>query len=275
MKRILSILAAALLASLAASCDRPTVIPDDELAMIFRDAYLSNAYANDARERRDSLLVYESVFARYGYTASDVEHTIGTFSRRKSARLSDVVERAIALLEQEGLRYEREVAVLDTIDRVAQRTFTRTLRRDSLLRVASPGDTVRTRLVFDVEPGTYRVDYRYEVDSTDANGRSMRSELWLEDAHGNRRSTVYNTLRQGRSERVSRTFEADSTHRRLHVDLLRYTSRPQRTSVRFYDVGITYIPPAAQAVDSLYLRQLNVRIFADEFLRALSEADRL
>ena len=269
MKRIPSILAAGLLAALAAaSCHRPTVIPDDELALIFRDAYLSNAYANDARARRDSLRIYEPLFARYGYTAADVEHTIGTFSRRKSARLSDVVERAIDLLEEEGLRYEGEVAVLDTIDRVAQRTFTRTLLADSLLRVSSPADTARTRLVFDDEPGEYRVAYRYEIDSLDANGRSMRSEFWLENERGARSSVYYQTLRPGRPERFRRTFNADSTHRRLHIDLLRFTAPPRRPSIRFSDIEVIRIPPAAQAVDSLYLLQLNVRIFADEFLRA-------
>lgn len=276
MKLLLRIpVAAALLLLAAVSCTRRTVIPDDELAMIFRDAYLSNAYANDSRERRDSLLVYEPVFARYGYTTADVEYTIGTFSRRKSARLSDVVEQAIALLEEEGLRYEGEVAVLDTIDRVAQRTFTRTIFADSLLRCTSLRDTARCRLAFDVVPGEYSVEYGYEVDTLADGDRALRSEFWLETARGGRAAVYYQSMYRGRPERFRRLFTVDSTHRRLHVDLLTSASAARRPAVTFRDVKVSYIPPAAQAVDSLYLSQLDIRIFADEFLRAAAPADSL
>ncbi len=276
MKSLFRIPFAAALALFAvASCARRTVIPDDELALIFRDAYLSNAYFTDSHERRDSLRIYEPVFARYGYTTADVEYTVGTFSRRKSARLSDVVERAIALLEEEGLRYEGEVAVLDTIDRVAQRTFTRTLFADSLLRVRSLRDTARCRLTFDVVPGEYRVEYRFEVDSLDANGRALRGEFWLETVRGGRASVYYQSMYRDRPDRFQRVFAVDSTHSRLHVDLLRFTAPPRQPSVTFRDVRVSYIPPAARAVDSLYARQLDIRIFADEFLRAAAPADSL
>lgn len=83
----------------------------------------------------DSLELYEPVFSRYGYTAEDVRYTIGNFSRRKSAKLSDVVEQSIRLLEEESAYYKYEVGVLDTIDNVARRRFTRTVYSDSLIRV--------------------------------------------------------------------------------------------------------------------------------------------
>ena len=102
MKRTLRTSLLATLMLLGAACSRHTVIPDEELAMIFRDAYLANAYISDQRVSTDSLRIYEPIFARYGYTTEDVHYTIGNFSKRKSARLSDVVERAIDLLEAEG-----------------------------------------------------------------------------------------------------------------------------------------------------------------------------
>lgn len=276
MKSSLRIPVAATLLLLAVvSCARHTVIPDAELAMIFRDAYLSNAYVTDSRERRDSLRIYEPVFARYGYTTADVEYTIGTFSRRKSARLSDVVEQAIALLEEEGLRYEAEVAVLDTIDRVAQRTFTRTVFADSLLRCRSLRDTARLRFVFDVVPGEYSVEYDYEVDSLYAGDRALRSEFWLETARGGRAAVFFQSMYRGRPERFRRQFAVDSTHRRLHVDLLAASTTVERPAVTFRDLKVSYVPPAAEAVDSLYARQLDIRIFADEFLRAAAPADSL
>ena len=102
MKRPLRTALLALLGLLAAACARHTIIPDETLAMIFRDAFLSNAYISEERIPTDSLRIYEPIFARYGYTTDDVHYTIGNFSKRKSARLSDVVERAIDLLEAEG-----------------------------------------------------------------------------------------------------------------------------------------------------------------------------
>jgi len=99
--------------------------------------------------RPDSLNLYEPIFAKYGYTTADVQYTIGNFSKRKSARLSDVVEQAIKLLETEAEHLDREVSILDTIDNVARRTFRRTLYADSLVRVTRLRDTARLRFVFD------------------------------------------------------------------------------------------------------------------------------
>ena len=59
----------------------------------------------------------------------------------RNINTGDVVEMAIDKLEAEGKFYDREVAVLDTIDNVARRTFTRTVYADSLIRVGSLRDT--------------------------------------------------------------------------------------------------------------------------------------
>ena len=85
----------------AAACAHHKIIPDEKLALIFHDAFLANAYVGNRNLVKDSLNLYEPIFARYGYTTEDVHYTIGNFSKRKSARLGDVVERAIAMLESE------------------------------------------------------------------------------------------------------------------------------------------------------------------------------
>lgn len=77
MKRPLRTALLALLGLLAAACARHTIIPDETLAMIFRDAFLSNAYISEERIPTDSLRIYEPIFARYGYTTDDVHYTIG------------------------------------------------------------------------------------------------------------------------------------------------------------------------------------------------------
>ena len=52
----------------AGSCTRHKIIPDGELAQIFHDAFLTNAYLNSERVSTDSLRLYEPIFARNGYT---------------------------------------------------------------------------------------------------------------------------------------------------------------------------------------------------------------
>ena len=157
MKRIFRISLCAFLLLAGAACTRHKIIPDEKLAQIFHDAFLTNAYIGDVRVNIDSLNIYEPIFARYGYTTRDVYYTIGNFSKRKSARLGDVVEMAIDKLEAEGKFYDREVAVLDTIDNVARRTFTRTVYADSLIRVGSLRDTARLRIAVDVQPGAFAI----------------------------------------------------------------------------------------------------------------------
>ena len=153
----------------AAACARHRIIPDEKLAMIFRDAFLVNAYLSTESLSGDSLNVYEPIFDRYGYTVEDVQYTVASFSRRKSARLGDVVNRAADLLEQEGLIYDREVAVLDTVNNIARRRFTRTLRSDSLLRVERLRDTGLLRIrIPEVRPGDYAVSYRCLLYTSDA-----------------------------------------------------------------------------------------------------------
>ena len=54
MKRLIRLFCLIAAATALGSCARDKVIPDEELARIFRDAYLINAYVSDRRseERR-------------------------------------------------------------------------------------------------------------------------------------------------------------------------------------------------------------------------------
>ena len=62
---------------------------------------------------------------------------------------------------------------------------------------------------------------------------------------------------------------------RLHLDFLDFREKPLRPSVTVTGLEIDYIPTTSVAVDSLYRQQLDLRIFADEFLRAAIQADSL
>ena len=275
MKPLFRISLCTLVLLLAGACARHKIIPDRKLAQIFHDAFLTNAYIGDRQMRIDSLKIYEPVFAKYGYTTEDVYYTIGNFSKRKSARLGDVVELAIEQLEAEGKALNREVAVLDTIDNVARRAFTRTVYADSLIRVGSLRDTARLRIAIDVQPGEYDLRLKYLVDSLDRNDRGLRGVVWLERKDSTRASVYATTLRRNRIESFTRRFTVDSTHRRLRLDFIDFREKPQRPSVTLTDLTVDYTPQTSAAVDSLYLQQLDIRIFADEFFRAALPADSL
>lgn len=272
MKRCLYIFVSGLLLA----CSGYRIIPDDKLVLIFHDAFLSNAYLQKEGQRPDSVNVYEPIFARYGYTTADVQYTIGNFSKRKSARLSDVVEQAIRLLESEAGRLEREVGILDTIDNIARRTFRRTLLADSLIRVTRLRDTSNLCFVFDdIRPGEYAVAFDYLVDSLDENPQ-LRSNAWFEGADGRQIGMSPTYLSRRRPAEYRREMKADTAARRLVLHLYESrSSQPKRPHLTVRNLKVTYTPDAAAAVDSLFLHQLNLKIFADDFCNPAAAADRV
>lgn len=276
MKRYLKSAVAVAVLLLAAACARHKVIPDKTLARIFHDAFLTNAYVYNRNVATDSLNIYEPIFEKYGYTSEDVQYTIGNFSKRKSARLGDVVEQAIKQLEEEGLVYEREAAILDTIDNVARRTFTRTVYSDTLIRVARLKDTARLHIELDgIRKGEYRISYAYKLDSLDDN-MSRRSVFTFERADSSRFGRQQYSLRRTTvPDRVTRTLKADTSARRLTINLMEFTlpKKPKHTGITVTDFKVVYVPDADTAVDSLYEKQLVIKIFADEFTDLLKTGD--
>lgn len=267
MKRFFRLLFCVAVALSVVACARHKIIPDDKLARIFHDAFLTNAYIEAENTHIDSLKIYEPIFEKYGYTTADVQYTIGNFSKRKSARLGDVVEQAIALLEEEGLYYDHEVAILDTVDNAARKHLTQVIRSDSMIHVRSVRDTSRVNFTLPVKKGEYTVSYRYSIDSLDRNDLGLRSVMWV--LRDTLRSDLYSMMlnRNRTPESFSHRFTVDSLGRKLHVSLLSYNGEPKETSVTFRDLKVEYTPPTAQAVKELYEQQMNLRIFADEFIR--------
>ncbi len=138
-----------------------------------------------------------------------------------------------------------------------------------MIRVRSLADTSQLRFAFDVVPGAYDVQLTYLVDSLDRNtADAPRSRMWLESADGTQ-SQNYNIILRRRSEGyISHRFKADSGHRRLRIEFYSFTGRPQTPSVTVRNFKVEHTPEKAEAVDLLYERQLDLRIFADEFFRA-------
>ncbi len=269
MKRFLrNICLACLVLAAATACDRPKDIPNSRLMNIFHDAFLANAYLREMRIDADSLELYEPIFRRYGYTIDDVRYTLERYSERKSSRLSDLIAVVGDRLAAEASAEAYKVMILDTIDNVAQRAFTRTIYADSLIRATRMRDTTLLQItVEDILPGEYTVSFDYMIDSLDKN-RISRAELWLERDDSIQTSRYTTVLYRYRNESFTRKMTVDSTHRRLRLNLyhhMRYDKRDvPHITVR--DVKVVRVLPKAEAVDSLYREQLGIRIFNPRFM---------
>ncbi len=272
MRRIITTLILLAIAATFAECRHNRVIPDDTLADIFHDSFLANSYIGISRMNLDSLQIYEPIFERYGYTSKDVRYTVGNFSRRKSARLGNVVERAISRLDEEGKVLEQQVVILDTISNVAIRTMRRTIFADSLREIRRTADS--TRLYIEIGPtgiGEYDIAYEYEYGE-DIAKYPRRSSMWFERKNGGRRSAYSYRLRK--EDKIHRVMNADGECDKLVIDLGSYEgkSRSKKQNLTIRNLRIRFTPTPEAAVDSLFTRYVDIKIFADEFLRTATDS---
>ncbi len=265
MKKIIYSLLLLLLV-IGGSCAKRTTIPDEELALIFRDAFLTNAYVLNHDIHFDTLQIYQPIFDRYGYSAEDVAYTVGSFSKRKSARLSDVVERSIKMLEVGESHYKLESTILDSIDVIARRAATRSIFSRESIEYHQLKDSVEILIEFDsVVPGTYNLNFEYLVDTLDDNRSSYRVMSWVEAEESDiMLATATSYLRKHSTEEFSRTIEIDTLTPKLKIKLAESYEYKRSPHVDFYNLDITYTPPTVDAVEMLYNKKLDIRIFANE-----------
>lgn len=272
MRRIITTLILLAIAATFAECRRNRVIPDDTLADIFHDSFLANSYIGVSRMNLDSLQIYEPIFEKYGYTSKDVRYTVGNFSRRKSARLGNVVERAISRLDEEGRVLEQQVVILDTISNAAVRTMRRTILADSLREIRRTADSIRLHI--EIEPayiGEYDISYEYEYGE-DIAKYPRRASIWFERENGSRRSAYSYRLRK--EDKIHRVMNADAECAKLVIDLGSYEgkSRGKKQNLTIRNLRIRFTPTPEAAVDSLFARYVDIKIFADEFLRTATDS---
>ena len=273
MKRVLYAVAIIVIMVMT-GCRKKSIIPDDTLAEIFHDAFVVNAYIGEERINLDSLQIYEPIFARYGYTANDVIHTVGNFSRRKSARLGTVVERAISRLERESKEYAKGVVVLDTIRNVAVRTMTREVYADTLIKATKMSDT--TALQIEISPiykGEYTIKYRYECKD-DLEKYPRKAEFYFKNKYDMRSGFASVTLRPNGN--INRTIVSKNNSGKLVLELAKFNKPPyinkkrkrllKKQDFTIHDLKVVYKPNEEDAVDSLFARYVDVKIFADGFL---------
>ena len=254
------LLAAALL--LAGSCSRPKIIADEDLRSIFKEIYLANAFYNNGRINYDSIDIYTPIFEKYGYQPSDMIYTISDFSKRKSSRLSDIINEAIDQLEKEYEWYENKVNILDTIDMIAGERFKRIVYEDSLILVRRISDTGKLRILIPVEEGSYKVEYSYLIDSMDRNG-SLRTNHLLRDSAGRQVSTSVNWMKKNNRQHYETKISVVPRARTLELRFGNYGKNLKDISIRIDSLTVTHYLSEKEARDSLTRLLINYKLMVD------------
>jgi hypothetical protein len=271
-KRIASSVAAIVLLVGAIACSGPRVIPDNILKDIIHDAYLANAYLEEANINDDSLYIYEPIFERYGYTIEDMQHTIMGFSERKSAMLSDLMYEVNQRLSEESKVEQRKIVVLDTIDNIAKREYTRTVYSDSLIRVKHLRDSSKLRItITDLVPAEYTVSFTYLIDTLDEN-RNSRVEAYLINRDSDQLMRHTMMLSRYRESKYTRKFTTDTIHRELYINMFYHprTEEAKEPDITITDFKVVRVLPTEHSVDSLYRRQLDIRLFNHDLMTSFT-----
>lgn len=258
------------------SCARKEEIDDQTLAKIFSEAYISNAYLGINYFNIDSVQIYEPILERYGYTPEDLRYTIGNFSRRKSAQLGRVLKDAEEQIKVFADIYEKEVVILDTIKNVAVRSMQRVVCKDSLISVKKLADTSKLKLVVEpLQPGMYSIRYRYtcEREKFKEKGKSkelsLRGAINIETNNGIHKNNYSYNLRD--EENIRRTITTDTASKRLVITFAKtadQSKKMKKPNVTVTDLVIEYTPEENLAIDSLFKRYIDIKIFDDVFFPA-------
>lgn len=255
------------------ACKKQRALSDDELALVFRDAFLSNAYSTTKQLNLDSLRLYEPIFKKYGYTTADVQYTIGNFANRKSARLSDVVENAIDMLEEVGEQLDYEVAILDTIDQISVRHTTKTVYEKPLIEMRTLRDTSKFIIkIKDLAEGDYNVEFKYLVDTLDKTKGNYLSRNWIEEPSddpkkANKRIRVRNAvLGRDNVTKFNSTFSITDTAQIAVLSLAIPSKVAGKPHLTIKNLVVRNKPSYSQARDSLFHELCKITIFDDELL---------
>lgn len=251
------------------SCSKETVIPDDELKVIIREMFLSNAYMNVNKMKADSLDIYTPILSRYGYTQDDFFFTLANFQKRKSARLGDVVNEAIIDLENLSDGYQTKVRNMQYIDSLAKAACRKRVFYCEDIEVTRMKDTAKLRLSIPiVGKGEYEVKYVYTIDTLDKNLR-LQSEHATYDPKGKRLSLMRSNLSSGSAKKLYTTTITPKPEATEYVLILAdYARRDNDPHITFHHVSVEYTPPIEEALERMsYELRIKPMIYYNDSVR--------
>lgn len=266
LRNIVTRLCVALLAcAIVVGCKRGREIPEEDLVNIFHDAFIANAYLakQGTVSAEDSLLIYEPILAKYGYTVAEFRSTLEEISMRKSSRISKLLTQASERLEEEAAIERKRIIVLDTIDNVAKRTYTRTIYSDSLIHATRLKDTTKLRVTIDdIIPGTYTLTFDYYIDTLDEN-RNSRIETYLlqhDTLQVKRHTQMLSRYREGS---FSRRYDVDTVMDALYVNFFYHPRNEESKTpdIKITNLKVVRVLPLTTSLDSLYSQHFDMRLF--------------
>lgn len=276
MKRSFALIAALLWLAACSDDDKPKTIPEKDLRAIFRETLLVDAYLSVTEDRsladNDTLSFFRPALEKRGYTPEDLRYTVGRNAQRKSDVMS-------ALMDDILKEFQHEKDILDRLHRrdrqwdslaLAYTTDT-LLRRDSVLRMNAPGDSVRFRFTVPVkEEGTYKLAFRYRKDSSDRNDRyelfarltpagegkpyevRLPGYLFVQD-----RPTPYT---------YNRTFSPASVREaefRVRAFNLKDRRSVRKPALELDSLLVTYVPPVEEARGRYFRYKTTIKSFEE------------
>ncbi len=259
-------LALACLAGLLVSCRSYKQIPEATLADIFRDMYLQNAYMEryNMNLPLDSVDVYAPLIGRYGYTVEDFKQTITEATKRKSFRLTDLVETAIAKLESELRAVEQRVRILEVIDSTAYAVSRREVFRDSLIAVRRLADSAALTVRVPLEEPSGKIDRQYSchLASLDKNHALTNRHVLLTADSLTRSSSTLRML-VGRRVKHNVVLSGDDNVAELVIRFGNYPANPRRMHLTIDSLVVVNQPPLAEARQIL-AREYTYRLMIED-----------
>jgi hypothetical protein len=123
-------------------------------------------------------------------------------------------------------------------------------------------DTNKLRIsIKDLTTGEYTVSFTYLIDTLDEN-RNSRMELYA--LVGDTLETMRHSmmLSRYREAKYNRKINIDSTHTEIYVNMFYHphNEEPALPDIKITDFKVVRVLPTEVSVDSLYKKQLNIRL---------------
>lgn len=261
MKKIFSAIVATIT---LAACDNPgqEMIPEDDMKKIITDALVTDAILQSDRSQNginyglntDTLDFYAPIVKRYGYTASDVRHTVSVMSSRKSNPLNNILSDVVKNIEQINQMAEYHYRAYLKFDTLATSYYRDTLYTN---KKGVEGKMGKYQiLIKDPKAGTYELKMNY-FTSDDFRVRAKRilyTQSGGELKYDNNGSFYMSKVKEETPFRAA--FElpqqgADSLLIKFQESFSDFGGKIQDTSY-VHDITLIYMPLASHARDCYY-----------------------
>lgn len=276
MKKLLLIIAA-LVSIYSCGSKKNKIIPLDLMSQITAEMFLANAYGEfESLAIADSLDLYEPIFNKYGYTATDMFYTIKDLTTRKSVRYSDVIQAAIDQLERDFNDLNAQVIKLDTVETRIMRRYASTVYSLDSLRVVNVADTADASIKIELEKGSYDIAFKYFVDEEDKNG-SISFKYGIIDTAGDYRLIASSVLSRGKEDKqtasIPSILDQDSI---LLLELASYSrNRISNPNVRFDSISVKHSLDLEVAKDSFMREMINYRSIFESYAKIEEDSSAL